>query len=150
VRRALLPGQRAGRVPLPAAHEKVVIVDLYDPFHLEQLEQTKEHPPETRRLVVNHAVAEANKQCLRGDFMVCASEKQRDFWLGHLAALGRLNTVSYDDDVTLRSLIDVAPFGISPVPPQRSRPALKGVVPGIAPTTRWSSGAAASTTGSTR
>jgi hypothetical protein len=62
--------------------EKVVIVDLYDPFHLEQLEQTKEHPPETRRLVVNHAVAEANKQCLRGDFMVCASEKQRDFWLG--------------------------------------------------------------------
>jgi glycosyltransferase involved in cell wall biosynthesis len=113
--------------------EKVVIVDLYDPFHLEQLEQTKEHPPETRRLVVNHAVAEANKQCLRGDFMVCASEKQRDFWLGHLAALGRLNTVSYDDDVTLRSLIDVAPFGISPLPPQRTRPALKGVVPGIAP-----------------
>ena len=111
--------------------EKVVIVDLYDPFHLEQLEQTKEHPPETRRQVVNHAVAEANKQCLRGDFMVCASEKQRDFWLGHLAALGRLNTVSYDDDVTLRSLIDVAPFGISPVPPQRTRPALKGVVPGI-------------------
>jgi hypothetical protein len=93
---------------------------------------------------------EANQQCLRGDFLVCASEKQRDFWLGHLAALGRLNTVSYDDDVTLRSLIDVAPFGISPVPPQRSRPALKGVVPASAPTTRSSCGAAASTTGSTR
>ena len=113
--------------------EKVVIVDLYDPFHLEQLEQTKEHPPETRRLVVGNAVAEANKQCLRGDFLVCASEKQRDFWLGHLAALGRLNTVSYDADVTLRSLLDIAPFGISPEPPQRSRPALKGVVPGIGP-----------------
>lgn len=110
---------------------KVVIVDLYDPFHLEQLEQTREHEPETRRLVVGNAVAEANKQCLRGDFMVCASEKQRDFWLGHLAALGRLNTVSYDDDVTLRSLLDVAPFGISPEPPQRTRSALKGVVPGI-------------------
>ena len=119
--------------PFLQRSEKVVIVDLYDPFHLEQLEQTKEHPPETRRLVVGNAVAEANKQCLRGDFFVCASEKQRDFWLGHLAALGRLNTVSYDDDVTLRSLIDVAPFGISPLPPQRTRSALKGVVPGIGP-----------------
>jgi glycosyltransferase involved in cell wall biosynthesis len=113
--------------------DKVVIVDLYDPFHLEQLEQTREHPPETRRLVVGNAVAEANKQCLRGDFLVCASEKQRDFWLGHLAALGRLNTVSYDEDHTLRSLIDVAPFGISPEPPQRVEPRLKGVVDGIGP-----------------
>ena len=113
--------------------EKVVIVDLYDPFHLEQLEQTREHPAETRRLVVGNAVAEANKQCLRGDFLVCASEKQRDFWLGHLAALGRLNTVTYDDDNTLRALIDVAPFGISPEPPQPVQPRLKGVVDGIGP-----------------
>ncbi len=119
--------------PFLQRSEKVVIVDLYDPFHLEQLEQTKEHPPETRRLVVGNAVAEANKQCLRGDFMVCASEKQRDFWLGHLAALGRINTVSYDDDTTLRALLDVAPFGITPEPPQRTRPALKGVVEGIGP-----------------
>jgi len=113
--------------------DKVVIVDLYDPFHLEQLEQTREHEAETRRLVVGNAVAEVNKQCLRGDFLVCASEKQRDFWLGHLAALGRINTVSYDDDNTLRSLLDVAPFGITPEPPQRSRQALKGVVEGIGP-----------------
>ncbi|MCW2680639.1 MAG: hypothetical protein JWM62_2040 [Frankiales bacterium] len=111
--------------------EKVVIVDLYDPFHLEQLEQTREHDIETRRLVVGNAVADANRQCLRGDFFVCASEKQRDFWLGHLAALGRLNTVTYDHDVTLRSLIDIAPFGIGTEPPQRTRRALKGVVEGI-------------------
>lgn len=111
--------------------EKVVVVDLYDPFHLEQLEQTREHDPRTRRLVVTNAVAAANKQCLRGDFFVCASEKQRDFWLGHLAALGRVNTVTYDADVTLRALIDVAPFGISPQPPRPTRSALKGAVDGI-------------------
>ena len=119
--------------PFLTRTKKIVVVDLYDPFHLEQLEQTREHPAETRRLVVSNAVAEANKQCLRGDFLVCASEKQRDFWLGHLAALGRLNTVSYDEDNTLRSLIDVAPFGISPEPPQRMQPRLKGVVEGIGP-----------------
>ncbi len=111
--------------------EKVVVVDLYDPFHLEQLEQTREHDAETRRVIVHNATAAANKQCLRGDFFVCASERQRDFWLGHLAALGRLNTVTYDADVTVRSLIDVAPFGIPEQPPARSRPALKGVYPGI-------------------
>jgi glycosyltransferase involved in cell wall biosynthesis len=110
---------------------KAVVVDLYDPFHLEQLEQTKEHDPETRRVIVTNAVAAANKQCLRGDFFVCASERQRDFWLGHLAAVGRVNTVTYDADVTLRDLIDVVPFGIPDEPPQRSRPALKGNYPGI-------------------
>jgi hypothetical protein len=86
-----------------------------------------------RRRTLDNAVAEANQLCLRGDFLVCASEKQRDFWLGHLAALGRLNTRTYDDDSTLRSLIDVAPFGIPAEPPRRTRPVLKGVVDGIGP-----------------
>lgn len=129
--------------PFLQGSDKIIIVDLYDPFHLEQLEQTREHDPETRRLVVQNATADANKQCLRGDFFLCASDKQRDLWLGHLAALGRLNTVTYDEDVTLRSLIDVAPFGISPTPPVQRRHAIKGVVPGIAATDRvlmWGGG----------
>jgi hypothetical protein len=110
---------------------KVIIVDLYDPFHLEQLEQTREHDPETRRIIVHNSTAAANRQCLRGDYFVCASERQRDFWLGHLAALGRLNTVTYDADVTVRALIGVVPFGIPDEAPTRTRPALKGVYPGI-------------------
>ena len=121
------------QLPFLHATEKVVVVDLYDPFHLEQLEQTREHAPERRRLRLENAVAEANRQCLRGDFLVCASEKQRDFWLGHLAALGRLNPPTYDADRTLRSLIDVVPFGISPEPPRSGAPVLKGVVDGIGP-----------------
>jgi glycosyltransferase involved in cell wall biosynthesis len=62
---------------------------------------------------------------------MCASEKQRDFWLGQLASLGRVNPVTYDQDKTLRSLIAIVPFGISDDPPVRSAPAMKGVVPGI-------------------
>jgi glycosyltransferase involved in cell wall biosynthesis len=112
---------------------KVVVVDLYDPFHLEQLEQTREHDADTRRVIVHNSVAAANKQCLRGDFFVCASEKQRDFWLGHLAALGRVNTITYDYESTLRALIDVVPFGIPEEPPARTRSAIKGVIPGIGP-----------------
>ncbi|CAA9310617.1 MAG: glycosyltransferase domain containing protein [uncultured Frankineae bacterium] len=129
--------------PFLHTSEKVVVVDLYAPFHLESLEQTREHAPQDRRLRLENAVAEANRQCLRGDFLVCASEKQRDFWLGHLAALGRLSPSTYDADATLRSLVDVVPFGIPPEPPQAAAPVLKGVVDGIAPTDKvvlWGGG----------
>ncbi len=113
--------------------DTVVVVDLYDPFHLEQLEQTRDDPAEVRERKLERAVSEANRLCLRGDLLLCASEKQRDLWLGHLAALGRLNTLTYEADTTLRSLVDVAPFGISPEPPSRSTAVLKGVVDGIGP-----------------
>ncbi|HVF18947.1 MAG TPA: glycosyltransferase, partial [Mycobacteriales bacterium] len=42
-----------------------------------------------------------------------------------------VNTATYDADPTLRSLIDVAPFGVEEQPPSSATRALKGVVPGI-------------------
>jgi glycosyltransferase involved in cell wall biosynthesis len=65
-----------------------------------------------------------------GDAFVCASEKQRDFWLGALANVGRLDSDLYKHDPSLRTLIDVVPFGIDPEPPLPG-PAMRGVVPGI-------------------
>ena len=65
-----------------------------------------------------------------GDAFVCASEKQRDFWLGALRARGRLDRALYERDPSLRTLIDVVPFGIDPEPPEPG-PAIRGVVPGI-------------------
>ena len=54
-----------------------------------------------------------NEQLRRADFLLCASEKQRDFWLGQLAGLGRINPAIYDEDATLDTLIAVVPFGIA-------------------------------------
>ena len=119
--------------PFLLESEKVLVADVYDPLHLEQLEQGRDEGHRGRLLAVQSATAVLNEQLLRGDFFVCASEKQRDFWLGHLAALGRVNPVSYDDDASLRSLIGVVPFGVPVTPPVRTRPAVKGVVPGIGP-----------------
>ncbi|MDQ3898032.1 MAG: glycosyltransferase, partial [Actinomycetota bacterium] len=51
--------------------------------------------------------------------------------------------VNYDADETLRALVDVVPFGVSEAPPARTRPAIKGVVPGIGPDDRvllWGGG----------
>jgi glycosyltransferase involved in cell wall biosynthesis len=113
--------------------DKVLVADVYDPLHLEQLEQARDEGPRGRALAVQSATAVLNEQLLRADFMLCASAKQRDFWLGQLAALGRVNPRTYDEDETLRSLLAIVPFGIPDEPPVRTRPAIRGVVPGIGP-----------------
>jgi len=117
--------------PFLLSSTKVVIADIYDPLHLEQLEQARDEGEKRRVELVAEAVGVLNEQLIRGDFFLCASEKQRDFWLGQLSALGRVNPRTYDEDGTLRSLIAVVPFGISDAAPAPTRPALKGVLPGI-------------------
>jgi GT2 family glycosyltransferase/glycosyltransferase involved in cell wall biosynthesis len=110
---------------------KVLIADIYNPFHLEQLEQAKDQGAEGRARTVSDCTTALNDQLTRGDFFLCASDKQRDFWLGQLSAVGRINPKNYDADETMASLIAVAPFGVPDEPPVHTRQALKGVVPGI-------------------
>ncbi|MBW9119453.1 glycosyltransferase family 4 protein [Microbacterium trichothecenolyticum] len=111
--------------------DKLVVADLYDPFQLEQLEQNKYEPAEAWTDEVRKAVSLLNEQLVRGDFFLCASERQRDLWLGNLSALGRLNPQTYSQDPTFTDLIDIAPFGLSAEPPQQTRHAIKGTVEGI-------------------
>jgi len=111
--------------------DKVFVADIYDPMHLEQLEQARDGGEKERRRAVRDATAVLNEQLLRGDFFLCASTKQRDLWLGHLTSLGRVNPATYDADPSLERLITVVPFGVSDEPPVRTGPAIKGVIPGI-------------------
>lgn len=111
--------------------DKVLVIDLYDPIHLEQLQQLTDRPVLEQRATIDHTVRVLNEQVARGDFFLCASEQQRALWLGQLAALGRLNTENYRRDATFRTLIAVSPFGISPDPPVQDRHAIKGAVSGI-------------------
>ena len=113
--------------------DAVVVVDLYDPYHLENLELRRERPVRDRQATVHNATATLNKGIRRGDFFLAASDKQRDFWLGSLAALGRINPLTYDSDSSLRQLIDLVPFGVDDTPPVHSRPALRGVLKGVGP-----------------
>ena len=110
---------------------KVLVADIYDPFHLEVLEQTKDQSEAFRHQTLKDCVAALNNQLERADFMLCASPKQRDFWLGQLAGLGRINPETYDDDENLETLLAVVPFGLNDAAPVRTAPAIKGVVPGI-------------------
>lgn len=115
-----------------ASSTAIIVADVYDPMHLEQLEQGRELHADTWDRHVADATDVLNQQLERADFALCASERQRTFYLGQLAALGRINPANYIDDPELRRLIDVSPFGIGAIPPRHERDVLKGVVPGIA------------------
>ncbi len=121
----------AGREHLVLS-DKVLVADIYDPMHLEQLEQGHDAAGERGRFdAVQRASAVLNEQLERADFMLCASTKQRDLWLGQLAGLGRVNPIVYDGDESLSALLTVVPFGVGDVPPVATRRAIRGQVPGI-------------------
>ncbi|MGP6171520.1 glycosyltransferase family 4 protein [Microbacterium sp. A204] len=113
--------------------EAIIVADAYDPLHLEVLESGRDGGEETRKFLVNYCIDMLTTQLQRADFVVCASEKQRDFWLGHLGALGRLSPENYDADPSLRSLIDVVPFGVSDEPAVQTRHGIRDEVEGIGP-----------------
>src|SRR5690606_37667896 len=60
--------------------KKVVVADIYDPMHLEMLEQGRELPRATWELRVRTATTVLNEQLARADFFLCASERQRLFY----------------------------------------------------------------------
>jgi glycosyltransferase involved in cell wall biosynthesis len=92
------------------AHRIPTVIDLYDPFIIENL-----HYHSTRGTeVYAHDHATLMRSLEYGDFFLCASEAQRMFYLGALLAAGRLNPVAFESDATLRRLVAIAPFGVQP------------------------------------
>lgn len=114
-----------------AGGQHYLVVDLYDPITLEQL--AMDTGGQRDRWLHLEYTALLNEQLRLGDFFLCASERQRDYWLGALSALGRLSHDSWDGN-EFRRLIDVVPFGLPAESPSAGNvPVLKGVVPGMAP-----------------
>jgi glycosyltransferase involved in cell wall biosynthesis len=112
-----------------------VMYDLYDPFLIGNLafHAGEGLSPRERYVAFRAPTVLQQIALLTGDAFICASERQRDFWLGMLGALGRIEPSVSDVDPSLRDLIDVVPFGLEAEPPVATAPALKGVVPGIGP-----------------
>lgn len=107
-----------------------LVVDLYAPWILEKLEYARVDPQR----------GEPNRQddltILKrllglGDFFLCASERQRDYWLGALTVAGRLEPAYLDADPALRSLIDVVEFGLPADKPRKTGPGPRAVYPAI-------------------
>ena len=54
------------------------------------------------------------------DHLLCASEKQRDLWIGAMLGERLISDATYRRDPSLRSLIDTAPFGLPADPPRHT------------------------------
>jgi glycosyltransferase involved in cell wall biosynthesis len=119
----LFPSLRRSSVPL--------VVDLYDPYIFENLEIHASQPMTSRLAIHDQDLAVLRQQVTVGDFFLCASERQRYLWLGVLAAMNRINPLTYREDPTLARLLAVVPFGLPDEPLQQGAPAMRRVLPGV-------------------
>jgi hypothetical protein len=98
-----------------ARSETRVVYDLYDPVLNELVASVSErrHVGQDNVQLERHRLT-LETALLAGNAFICASERQRDLWLGALAALGRLG---HDEHFRphVRHLIDVVPFGSKPI-----------------------------------
>ena len=130
----------------------VIVADLYDPYLFEELQQLVSL--DGAQHVIDGAggagtgsarrtVEFFNESLRHGDYFICASERQRDLWIGNLVALGRVNERTYLRDPTLRDLIEVVPFGVDDTAAVQVRHAIKGRFAGISETDKvliWGGG----------
>lgn len=129
--------------PEIAATDRPLILDLYDPTLLENLELLRDAPLAERMARTRRDIELLGRQLAAGDFFLCATERQRDLYIGALMAAGRIDPSTVEHDPLLRGLIDLVPFGLPGEPAARSGPALRGVLPGIDADTQlilWSGG----------
>lgn len=135
--------------PLPPAVARTIpdgkrrwIVDFYNPEPFEGLESYRVARGQLERRALD---------LIRGDRLlfaaqlasafVCANERQRDMWLGFLAAERRVASQRYDSDPEGRNLIEVVPFGVPEEPPRAGEPMLRGkLFPEDAKILLWSGG----------
>jgi len=100
------------------------VIDLYDPFIVENLHYYSERGAE----VFQHDHLTLMTSLVRGDYFLCASEAQRLFYLGMMLAAGRLNPMLFERDPRVESLIAIAPFGVQrarePKPRRMDEPAI--------------------------
>ncbi len=139
------------RYPFLANSQALRIVDLYDPWIFGSLEQYDSMSNIDAERSKTHEVNTLNQLADVGDFFICASERQRDFWLGLLASRGRLDKASHEADHTYGRLSTLCPM-VSRALRHRRRPlcyVMASSHPSIR-TRRSFCGAAARGIGSTR
>jgi glycosyltransferase involved in cell wall biosynthesis len=108
-----------------------LVIDGYDPLLPEWLALHAQHNPASVAGPWRERWTQIARQYAVGDFYLCASERQRDWWLGLLEAQGRINPYTYAADPSLRRLVDLVPYGLDGKRPQRRQAMVKGIWDGI-------------------
>lgn len=101
--------------------QKILIVDIYDPFVIEILETYKNKSINNKVVNHNQNLKIQIEQLELGDYFICANDKQMDMWIGMLTALNKVNPYEYDMSPKLDRLIGQVPFGISNTDPVHTK-----------------------------
>lgn len=104
---------------LSSYHRLNVIIDAYVPGPLELLEHFKALSPRIREKKNFSEVSNLTLSFKMADGMICASEKQRDLWIGFLMGQKSITPEFYDRDAAFRQFLDVVPFGLPEEKPRK-------------------------------
>lgn len=123
----IVQGDALVRYPFLKKVEGVLVADMYCPIPLEYHQMSDDVQQDLRLAMgarIAHTMAE---QVAYADYFMCASEKQRDFWLGPLAVGGRINALRWPRALhaSTDELIAVVPFGLPDDEPASTRRALR-------------------------
>ena len=105
---------------------KPLIVDLYDPLPIELLEHHSHLLFSAAQLSQSYCIERTKMLLQRGDFFLYSNERQRDYWLGMLTAVGRVNHQHYRKDSNFSKLFGCVPYGISDKGPIHTKTVLRG------------------------
>jgi glycosyltransferase involved in cell wall biosynthesis len=122
------------------------VLDYYTIYFIEWVDLAKDMGWSSRkqRAWIGHMRRRIGAQLLYSDFMLTANDRQKDYYVGAMLALGLIDPLVYDFDPGMHNLIEPAPHAIRPEPlPEAGQPAVRNVFAGITNTDKlliWNGG----------
>ena len=94
---------------------KTLVLDYYTIFYIEWMENSRDSLRESdlkRAWWMSGARRRIGAELLFADFLTCANERQKDYFIGAMIGMGLIDPQAYDRDPSLKGLIATAPHGI--------------------------------------
>ena len=122
---AIIPLWTTEKEVLEKIKEITVVVDAYAPIVLEQASIYAKKRPNEREIsdFTNYVLTSSNVLLSMADFVMCAGNRQKQYYSGIMSALGRINPLSYNEN-----LVDSVPSGIPSKKPIHKKDILKSIV----------------------
>lgn len=123
----IFQGDALNRFPFLKKFRGVLISDLYCPISLEYHQVSDGLSIDVRSATIKYLSDSLFEQLVYADHFLCASEKQKEFWLGALTLAGRINAHRWPvaSHADLSDLISILPFGLDSTVPVLERKALR-------------------------
>lgn len=112
---AIMPASQNLKFTLPEYFPIPLVVDIYDPYILENIELLSDKKPSIRDYEYLRHLKAMIEMLLLGDRFLVTSDRTKDFFLGMLAGWGILNPVSASKDKSEKLFLEI-PFGVTDEP----------------------------------